>query len=373
MGPLVDPLRIRDFVRLPSRGGSDQISDASRYPSTWDFEDPLPQVVQVLLPHTQGAFYDVGANTGYYSALAGKLDPERRVVAFEPVPYIAEILRENLTVSRIPAQIHEVALSDEIGTATIYLPSDEHGLVETSASLRADVLGSRVATELEISLTTLDAVNAGNADERVGFVKMDVETFEHKVLGGAHAVVRRDRPLLIIEVLGEAAFEDLTAFITGHDYAIISLRPGLNVALEPALRFISDGWNQLLVPKERTEEILGLLTSAGQADHKPVPASWAECDGVEDFLLLQMQVAADTHTRNQLLHDERLREVAAERDRLRLERDQVQQELVRQEIAHRELTALKEAELAALRQQHEAVINSKSWRYTSKLRGIVGR
>ena len=105
----------------------------------WDFEEPLP-VVMACLAQGLGTetFYDVGANTGFYSVLVGNLAPHVHIRSFEPVDWIADQCRENLSKHGVEATMVEVALSDTPGTATMYFPPDDHGLIETSASLNAD-------------------------------------------------------------------------------------------------------------------------------------------------------------------------------------------------------------------------------------------
>lgn len=289
----VDLLRVPGLVRLPGRGGTDQIADPERFPECWDFEDPLPVVVASLLEEVDGAFYDVGANTGFYSILVGKLAPRCQIRAFEPVPSIVRMCRENLAANLVSADLHEVALSEHEGTAEIFFPPGDHGLVETSASLSATFNSGGNMSSSIVTTRTLDQVNE-SIGETVGFIKIDVEGFEHAVLRGAKRVVERDRPFVVIEVLPPTEVLDLNDFVRGINYSVVSLRPGMAVAEEELIEFIDDSWNQLLVPRERLDEVLGILRERGQRFYTSLadqgPTAWAECESIEDFLTLQLRI-----------------------------------------------------------------------------------
>lgn len=247
-GPFGDP----DFVR--TRDARDQIG---RYRSCWQFEAPLPAVLAVLAPTLTGAFYDVGANTGFYAALMGRLRPDLVIRAFEPIPEIAQICRDTLQFYGVQAHVHEVALAERAGTAAIYLPPDDHGLVETSASLNRDFKPT-IARQIEVPLRRLDDLVA----EPIGLVKVDVETYESQVLQGAMATVRRDRPLLVVEVLPQGDAVGLDSLVADLGYVRMALPERGQPEVVDQLAFRSDSWNYLLVPSERADQVLGLIAAA---------------------------------------------------------------------------------------------------------------
>ncbi len=248
------------LVRLLRHGGRDLVATmASRY--WWEFEDPLPLAVAALIDGVDGSFYDVGANTGFYSVLVGRLRPDLTVRAFEPVPRIADHFDENMAVNGLPVVVERVALSDEDGQAELYLPPDDHGLIESSASLDPS-FKEKVAATLVVRCERLDAAQARLGDERIGFMKIDVEGAEGRVLAGAVGCLERDRPIAAVELLPRAPFDFLAELMRTHGYALVSMRPGLEVAVETAPRFIEDSWNQLLVPAEELDDVLARLAAA---------------------------------------------------------------------------------------------------------------
>ncbi|MFV2116326.1 FkbM family methyltransferase [Micromonospora sp. LOL_025] len=131
-----------------------------------------------------GTAVDVGAWYGPWTArLLRRAD---RVVAVEPTPPLARQLRAAFPA----AEVVEAAVSDHEGTASLYLP--EGGAIVGTSSLEDPQQGDPV----EVRRITLDSL--GLTDVR--FVKLDIEGHELPALRGAAETVRRDRPVLLIEV-----------------------------------------------------------------------------------------------------------------------------------------------------------------------------
>ncbi|MFF0722332.1 FkbM family methyltransferase [Micromonospora sp. NPDC003816] len=131
-----------------------------------------------------GTAVDVGAWYGPWTArLVRRAD---RVVAVEPTSALAGQLR----VAFPAVEVVEAAVSDHEGTATLYLP--EGGAIVGTSSLEDETQGQPVS----VRRITLDSL--GLTDVR--FVKLDIEGHELPALRGAAETVRRDRPVLLIEV-----------------------------------------------------------------------------------------------------------------------------------------------------------------------------
>ena len=80
---------------------------------------------------------DAGANLGYFSVLASALVGEQgRVVAFEPEPRNAALLRDNLALNGFSERclVYEAALGDGDAEVTLYLHPDNN-IVNTTRSM----------------------------------------------------------------------------------------------------------------------------------------------------------------------------------------------------------------------------------------------
>jgi FkbM family methyltransferase len=135
---------------------------------------------------------DVGANRGYYSWALSCV--AATVEAFEPNPVLARFAQTKLGRR---ARVHEVALSDHEGIATLYIPRRASGSsLHIIGNLR-NVYTHDSVDEIQVRLATLDSYSF----ENVGFLKIDVEGSEMEVLAGGRETVRINRPTMLIELL----------------------------------------------------------------------------------------------------------------------------------------------------------------------------
>jgi FkbM family methyltransferase len=166
-----------------------------------------------------GAVFDVGAYVGLYAILAGLHDRGRRVFAFEPMPDIADVLLENLRLNRLSnVEVVRSAVAGRDGAADLYIP---YAGLPASSSLRRGFRDAR--RTISVPTVSLDSFVRSRGIERVDLIKIDTETTEPEVLGGASWVVSRDAPLIICEVLLQRAADRLNTFFDRRDYAYYSI------------------------------------------------------------------------------------------------------------------------------------------------------
>lgn len=122
---------------------------------------------------------DVGANVGYYTALAAKLlGNSGRVLAFEPSPSAFSKLQGMVNGRCDHVRLFNVALGACEGSLTQYHPpTDEHNLNPSMYQYRQGMAG------VIVPVTKLDSVL--DAIEQVDFLKIDVEGYEPLVFRGA--------------------------------------------------------------------------------------------------------------------------------------------------------------------------------------------
>ena len=131
---------------------------------------------------------DIGCHIGSFLQTLVTLAPNGRHHAFEPVPHKAAWLRRKFP----KVAVHAVALSDARGSAEFHVNTQQSsysGLKPRGPEGRFE--------RVEVPCRTLDDEMAGQP--RIGFVKIDVNGAESKVLRGARAFLRRDRPYLLLE------------------------------------------------------------------------------------------------------------------------------------------------------------------------------
>lgn len=160
-----------------------------------------------------GTAVDVGANHGIYSYfMVRHFDT---VVAFEPQPACAETLRD-WAGPRV--DVRTLALSDGAGESTLSIPV-VHGVPMTGYA-RLDRRGAGDgARSLTVPVERLDDQDLHD----VRLVKIDVEGHELEVLRGGEELLRRDAPVLLVEIerrhLGpERQVADVVGYLEGLGY-----------------------------------------------------------------------------------------------------------------------------------------------------------
>ena len=143
-------------------------------------------------------FLDVGANHGTYAVqLATSVGPSGRVVAFEPQPRLAAVIRRSFAENGYrQASVLEIGCGERSGTANFYIPSGHSG----PATLYVDYGQSRRARQVTVRTERLDDILAGEALPGRVAMKLDVEGAEVAALRGAARLLRDRRPFVLFEV-----------------------------------------------------------------------------------------------------------------------------------------------------------------------------
>ena len=249
--------------RMLSAGGADLVVRKLTLLG-WDgFERPMPDVFVGLVNRLGGTVIDVGANTGFYSVLACVASSRARALAFEPFPPLLPLLEGNVKLNYCEGRVSlsRLALSDTEGRSTLYVPLQDHGLVESSCSLNAGFKEESSAT-VEVEVTTLDSFMAHSAVPDVQVVKVDVESLEHAVLAGAEGTLSRHRPFVFVEVLHIGDPDAIDRLRRRLHYVDARLRVD-HAVIGDDVRHDPDAWNHLLVPAERMDEATVALRSVG--------------------------------------------------------------------------------------------------------------
>ncbi len=175
-------------------------------PRLWFLEDELVGLGALVAPGA--TCVDVGAAHGLYTwsfaALAG---PSGSVHAVEALPGRGRVLDAGARLlGAASVTVHHAALGERAGAAVMSVPVRSAVTVPGRAFLTdgARGLGANEEfgrhRELPVQVTTIDDLVAGWGLERVDVIKADVEGAELAVLRGAREVLRRDRPVLLLEV-----------------------------------------------------------------------------------------------------------------------------------------------------------------------------
>lgn len=176
-----------------------------------------------VLPESAATIIDAGANIGLSTLDLRARYPDARIVAVEPDPRAAALLRRNVEPAGV--EVHQLALSDADGEAELY--TSETAVVAGLQRTLGDQRAVRVRTaRLQ---TLLERVGA----QRIDLLKLDVEGAEARVLApgpgldAVEHVVGEVHPTIV----GASAEGFLAERLPGFDVALAP-RPGLDGAPE---------------------------------------------------------------------------------------------------------------------------------------------
>jgi FkbM family methyltransferase len=161
------------------------------------YERPLTRHLRKVL-RKGSVFYDIGANVGYFTLLASELvGGEGEVHAFEPVPANSELLARNIEQNNIQNVIlNEIAVSNESGTLTLFLPD-----VAINTGWASIVPSDRRHKELRVTAIALDDYVGQAGVRSPDVIKIDIEGAEPKALAGMGALIQSEgAPDIAVEI-----------------------------------------------------------------------------------------------------------------------------------------------------------------------------
>lgn len=134
---------------------------------------------------------DIGANCGYYTMLFENLVGRHgAVVAYEPNPVYAELLRKTREINNADFSLREVALSNKVGHVNLSVPGNLHGSASIAVDFKETKWGE--SASYDVRTTTLDSelqrIVFWNAD----VVKIDAEGAEELVWQGGQSLFNAD-------------------------------------------------------------------------------------------------------------------------------------------------------------------------------------
>jgi FkbM family methyltransferase len=156
--------------------------------------------------------FEIGAHIGYHAMMFAQLVGEAGYVhAFEPNVYNRERLQLILSKNRDLSQrikIYEFAVSDKIGEIQLsFSPNIDDGkssgsfIAGSHTPFKKDVYDKIGFNKVNVKTITLDQLSSiiGN-DIDPFLIKIDVEGAEHLVLQGGINIIKKYKPILLIEI-----------------------------------------------------------------------------------------------------------------------------------------------------------------------------
>jgi FkbM family methyltransferase len=138
-------------------------------------------------------FLDVGANIGYYTALAARaVGPTGKIIALEPDPESFKYLEQTIAANAVGNVLaFPVAASDVPAKLPLFISHDNRG------DNRMYSPGGKWPT-VEVEAVPADDLLAENKIETIDFIKIDVQGYEPKVIAGLRDTITRSPKLTLL-------------------------------------------------------------------------------------------------------------------------------------------------------------------------------
>jgi len=177
------------------------------------FYEPDVSTLMLTVLRAGDVVFDVGANCGYFSALAGALvGPSGHVVAVEAAPSCVKRLKANVERNRFAhVSIVEKVATEAVGEATFHLNRDNSGghALWNPGDWPDNAQSRAHPMSLAVEATTLDAEWKTRGLALPKLIKIDTEGAEELVLKGARELVADCKVPFVIAELHEFGLEKL--------------------------------------------------------------------------------------------------------------------------------------------------------------------
>ncbi len=169
-------------------------------------------------------FVDVGANIGLYSVFAASIVGEKgRVFCFEPSRREYRLLRQNARRFKKVIRSFEYAVGEKNHWAKLHVANNFYSGHNTLGEFIYDAI-KPIRVE-KVKTITLDWFFKKHPVSSLDVLKIDVEGHEMKVILGAIDVIKKFKPLILVEVSNLEPLKFLRKF--GYHFYTFNKRSGL--------------------------------------------------------------------------------------------------------------------------------------------------
>jgi FkbM family methyltransferase len=213
-------------LHLPA---SSRQSWVAAFTGTYD-RDEVALLASHLRPGTVAL--DIGASLGLYTVQLAEWarSLQARVIAVEPIPANAAIIRANIDRNGLGAYASVMELALGIEDSSVIMRVERGGLGNATvatgvaeAEMARHASNGGLGAGVEIAVKPLDSLSF---DAPVSVVKMDAEGFEMDILSGADRFIARYRPVIFAEFSEEwmlsrgRSLDDPFEWAAKHGYGV---------------------------------------------------------------------------------------------------------------------------------------------------------
>jgi len=185
--------------------------------ATWRLAEPAFFRFLRLIPNS-GVIIDVGANLGVTACYFARRKPDSQVFAFEPIPWNVRTIRRMIAFSGVHnVSVKPYAIGNRSGEVSLGVPIVKGARMH---ALGRVCEGDSAGELFRVPCRRLDDLFLTNS-RHISALKVDVEGFEHEVLGGALKLLQRDHPLVYCELWDNTRLQQCMELLAplGYDIA----------------------------------------------------------------------------------------------------------------------------------------------------------
>jgi FkbM family methyltransferase len=214
---------------------------------------------------------DIGANTGIYSLLARKNNPEATIVAVEPIEINANVLQTNINANEAGVIVERVAMSEVSGEAVMYMLKDRLNYMTSINDNRyaphPEIIGKSDVVPVTVPLLTWPDLQAKHSLVGPDLIKIDVEGHEVPVLRSLQTHIVQRRPTILLEVIGSENASAINDMLLGLNYVFISVdESGCKASIVDSL-WDNDHQNFLICRRDVAQSLVSRGLVQGVVEH----------------------------------------------------------------------------------------------------------
>ncbi|MBI2730579.1 MAG: FkbM family methyltransferase [Sphingobacteriales bacterium] len=211
------------------------------------YEKPAVMVLKKII-QPDSVFFDIGANSGYYSLIAANKAIHGKVYSFEPATRHFQKLLDNIHLNKLSnIKVFNTGIGNKNEKAIFYLSSDENSGM--SGLRPAENFSGKTAL---IEVVRLDDFSETASISSVDIIKIDIEGAELNALEGMEKIILKYKPVFFIEMIGNQlhlynkTIADVFEWLTARGYSAFDIEKNCTLT---KLTSAKEGYTILFVPE----------------------------------------------------------------------------------------------------------------------------
>jgi FkbM family methyltransferase len=160
--------------------------------------------------------FDIGAYHGIYSLVAGAVNKQNKIYAFEPVEDSYNKLQRNISLNDFSIKAFKYGASDKDGDAEFY-NIDAAGSLIGSLNKESFQHGEKLVKH-HIKVRSLASIMHEFNIPKVNLIKIDVEGHEFEVMQGLESYLKEFKPSILFELTEDAHAEKIHNLVKDCGY-----------------------------------------------------------------------------------------------------------------------------------------------------------